>query len=80
MNPAQILPGAGALLPAVTGGSFVDGVLFLVWAALASFVALVGFYFLAEAVVVIVDIARNIRLLVQQGDAAGDKGPNKLAA
>jgi hypothetical protein len=80
LNPAQMLPGAGQLLPAVAGGTFMDGVLFLVWAALASFAALIVFYFLAEAVVVIVDIARNIRLLVHQGEAAAEKSPGKLSA
>ncbi len=67
LNPAQMLPGASQLLPTVTGGTFVDGVLFLLYAALASFAALVVFYFLAEATVVIVDIARNIRLMAKSG-------------
>jgi hypothetical protein len=80
LNPAQMLPGAGGLLPTVAGGTFMDGVLFLVWAALASFAALIVFYFLAEAVVVIVDIARNIRLLVHSGEATGENGSGKLAA
>jgi hypothetical protein len=53
---------------------------FLLMAVLLSFVFLVGFYFLAEAVVVVVDIARNVRLLVQQGGATGQKGAKNLPA
>ena len=29
---------------------------------------------------VVVDIARNVRLLVQQGGVPGQKGPGKMAA
>jgi hypothetical protein len=75
-----MLPGVGQLLPAVAGGTFVDGVLFLVWAALASFAALVIFYLLAEAVAVIVDIAHNTRRLVQQGETRDGRGATNLAA
>jgi hypothetical protein len=64
----------------VSGGTFVDGVLFLVWAAVLSFVSLVVFYFLAEGVVVVVDIARNIRLLVQQTSGTSEKGVKNIAA
>jgi hypothetical protein len=80
MTPARFLPGIGDMLPSVSGGTFLEGALFLVWSALVSFAFLVGFYFLAEAVVVVVDIARNVRVLVQQGEASGGKGPAKLAA
>jgi hypothetical protein len=80
MSPARFLPGIGELLPSVSGGTFVAGVLFLLWSALLSFAFLIGFYFLAEAVIVIVDIARNVRLLVEQGEAAGEKGPRSVAA
>jgi len=80
-SPVRFLPGIGDLLPSVSGGgTFLEGLLFLVWAALLSFAFLVGFYFLAEAVVVVVDIACNIRLLVQLGEAAGDKSPKSMAA
>ena len=71
MSPLRLVPGLGEMLPAATGGTFLDGVLFLLWSVVASFVSLVVFYFLAEAVVVLVDIARNIRLLVQQGGVTG---------
>ena len=80
MSPARFLPGIGDLLPSASGGTFLEGILFLVWSALVSFVFLVGFYFLAEAVVVVVDIARNVRLLVQQGETASEKGPKSIAA
>ena len=80
VSPARFLPGIGELLPSVSGGTFLEGALFLVWSALVSFAFLVGFYFLAEAVVVVVDIARNVRLLVQQGETAGAKGPKSIAA
>jgi hypothetical protein len=73
-SPVRFLPGIGGLLPPVSGGTFLEGLLFLVWAAVLAFVFLVGFYFLAEAVVVAVDIARNVRLLVQQGGMTGGKG------
>jgi hypothetical protein len=79
MSPLRFLPGIGELLPSVSGGTFLEGLLFLVWAAVLSFVFLVGFYFLAEAIVVVVDIARNIRLLVQ-GGVTGGKGSGKVAA
>jgi hypothetical protein len=80
MSPMRFLPGIGEMLPAVSGGTFLDGVEFLVLAVVLSFVFLIGFYFLAEAVVVVVDIACNIRLLVQQGGVAGQKGAKNLAA
>jgi hypothetical protein len=44
----------------------------LVWGALGAFVALILFYFLSEAIVVIVDIALNVRRLVQQSEATGE--------
>jgi hypothetical protein len=79
MSPVRFLPGIGEMLPAASGGTFLDGVSFLLMAVLLSFVFLVGFYFLAEAVVVVVDIARNVRLLVQQGGVSGQKGAKNLA-
>ncbi len=80
MSPQRFLPGIGEMLPSVSGGTFVDGVEFLLSAAVLSFVFLLGFYFLAEAVVGVVDIARNVRLLVQQGGVTDGKGSGKLAA
>ncbi len=71
-NPMEMLPGLGQLPFAVSGGTFVDGVMFLVWTALASFAALVVFYFLAEATLVIVDIARNVRLMVHPGTVSNE--------
>jgi hypothetical protein len=42
-------------------GTFVGGLLFLVYLALFSVAAIIVFYFLAESMVVLVDIAKNIR-------------------
>jgi hypothetical protein len=47
------------------GQSFVDGLIFLAAMAIAAFVALVVFYALAELVIVMVDIAINVRRLVK---------------
>jgi len=80
LNPARFFPGVGDLLPAVSGGTFLDGLLFLVWAALLSFAFLVGSYFLAEAVLVVADIARNVRLLVQRNSVPGESGRKGIAA
>jgi hypothetical protein len=80
MSPLRFLPVLGEMSPAATGGTFLDGVSFLLSAAVLSFVLLLGFYFLAEAVVVVVDIACNVRLLVQQGGVTGQKGAKNVAA
>jgi hypothetical protein len=80
MSPVRFLPGLGEMLPPVSGGTFLDGVEFLVMAVVLSFVFLVVFYFLAEAVVVLVDIARNIRLLVRQGGVTSQQGAKNLGA
>jgi hypothetical protein len=67
-NPMGLMPGLGNLLPAAPGGAgFLGGLAFLVYMCVASLMALVLFYFLAEASIVLVDVARHIRLLVKQG-------------
>jgi hypothetical protein len=67
LNPLLIMGGAGGFFPSVPGGNtFLTGLLFLVALAVAAFVSLLVFYFLAESVVVLVDIASNMRLLVRQ--------------
>jgi hypothetical protein len=45
--------------------NFVVGIVFLIVTALMAFAVLIFFYFLAEAVIVIADIARNVGLLVK---------------
>lgn len=66
-SPIQLLGPFGGMLPSTpAGGTFVTGISFLVLCALVAFLSLVAFYFLAEATLVLVDIARNIRGLVRQ--------------
>ena len=69
MNPMALLANVGTFIPNIpgmaesagTGGTFLDGLIFLVGMVVGAFVALVVFYALAELVVVIVDIAINVR-------------------
>lgn len=64
LNPLDMLGPVGELLPSRGDRvSFWGGILFLVGMTLTSAVVLAFFYFLAESVVVVVDIARNVRLL-----------------
>jgi uncharacterized membrane protein YhaH (DUF805 family) len=72
MSPRTLLSGMGELVPNIPGmgeggggQSFVDGLIFLAAMAIAAFVALVVFYALAELVIVMVDIAINVRRLVK---------------
>jgi hypothetical protein len=75
MSPTMLLSGLGGFMPPIPGlnelggQSFVSGLVFLVRMIVAAFGALVGFYALAELVVVLVDIAINVRRLVK-GQAA----------
>jgi hypothetical protein len=75
MSPAMLLSGLGGFMPPIPGlnemggQSFVSGLVFLVTMTIAAIVALVTFYALAELVVVLVDIAINVRRLVK-GQAA----------
>jgi hypothetical protein len=55
-------------------GPFLDGLLFLAGLAVMAFVALVSFYALAEMVVVIVDIAINVRKIENRAVAAAASG------
>lgn len=74
MNPMTILGPLGSFVPlpepqVLLGNSqFLDGIGFLVGMALFAFTFLVFFYFLAELVLVFVDIAKNIRVLVRSGE------------
>jgi hypothetical protein len=66
-NPLYLLGLIGHFFPSLSPeGTFLGGFLFLVYFALLSFVIIVVFYFLAESTVVLVDIAKNIRQLVQK--------------
>jgi hypothetical protein len=63
-NPLYLLGLIGHFFPSFSPeGTFLGGLLFLVYFALLSFVIIVVFYFLAESTVVLVDIAKNIRQL-----------------
>jgi hypothetical protein len=66
-DPLYLLGGIGHFFPSLSPeGTFLGGLLFLVYFALLSFVIIVVFYFLAESTVVLVDIAKNIRQLLQK--------------
>jgi len=63
-SPFGMLRELGAFLPsAPIGGGFVDGLIFLAYLCVASFLVLVLFYFLAESTLLLVDIAHNMRVL-----------------
>jgi len=67
----MLMAGFGALLPPIPGmaevggQSFVSGLVFLISMIVAAFASLVFFYAMAELVVVLVDIAMNVRRLVK---------------
>ena len=71
MNPAMLLSGMGGMMPTIPGlnemggQSFISGLVFLVTMIIAAFGALIAFYALAELVIVLVDIALNVRRLVK---------------
>jgi len=66
-DPLWLLGGLGAFLPTMSvEGTFLGGLLFLLYFLFLGFALLILFYFLAESTVVLADIARNIRQLVQQ--------------
>jgi hypothetical protein len=71
MSPTMLLSGLGGFMPPIPGlnemggQSFVSGLVFLVTMIVAGFAALIGFYALSELVVVLVDIAINVRRLVK---------------
>jgi hypothetical protein len=72
MNPAMLI---GSYLPVPAPPSipmesaFVAGLVFLIILLFAAFLVLILFYFFAEAVLVIADIARNVRVLVKASGA-----------
>jgi hypothetical protein len=71
MSPMMLMSGLGGFMPPIPGlsemggQSFVSGLVFLVTMIIAAFAALVAFYALAELVIVLVDIAINVRRLVK---------------
>jgi len=77
-NPGTLLTAIGSNLgpfaPALAGetgnGPFLDGLVFLAGLAVMAFIALVSFYALAEIVVMIVDIAVNVRKIESRDLAA----------
>lgn len=72
-NPLYLFGEMGRFFPSMSAeGTFLGGLLFLVYFALLSFVIIVVFYFLAESTVVLVDIAKNIRQLLQRGSERQD--------
>jgi zinc-ribbon domain len=65
-SPASLVPNLGPYAPNLAGaetgnGVFLDGLLFFAGLAVMAFISLVMAYALAEIVVVIVDIALNVR-------------------
>jgi len=73
VNPLELLRGVAGFFPSLyPEGTFLGGLLFLVYFALMSFGIIIIFYFLAESTVVLVDIAKNIRLLLA-GGSTGEK-------
>ena len=70
-NPFWLVRESVGILPSVpVESSFLGGLIFLLSMSVASFLMLVLAYFLAESVVVMVDVASHVRMLVRQGDHA----------
>ncbi len=78
-SPFEALRGLSGLLPsAPAGGSFVDGLAFLAYLCVMSFVMLMLFYFLAECTLLWADVAHNMRLL--RGHFVPSPAPAAVAA
>jgi len=78
MNPQSLLSSVPFGFPSAGGGgTFVSGLSFLAATAAFSFAVLVVFYFLAESVMVAVDIAMHVRRLAAL--PAPSAGPDKAA-
>jgi hypothetical protein len=62
-NALYMIKGSAPFFPSYgSGEGFWGGLVFIAGGLLSAFVGLVFFYFLAEAVIVLVDIARNIKM------------------
>lgn len=69
-NPLGALGGYGGYGYGMTAGEgFIVGVVFLLGAAILGFVALLVYYLLSELVVILADIARDVRVIRKQADA-----------
>ena len=67
INPVYLLGTVSGLFPVTAaGGTFFSGFMFLLNLVLLSFFGLLLAYFLAESVVVRVDIAKNMRTVAKQ--------------
>ncbi len=60
-NPVTLLDFGASLFPRSGAENFVGGLLYLITVAFASFVALLACYFVAEALYVLMSIARDVR-------------------
>lgn len=75
VNPlAELTPMAPLARSTYGEGTFLTGLVVLAYAAVTSFAILILLYFLAETVVVMVDIANNTRLLVAGGTVPSKPG------
>jgi hypothetical protein len=73
-DPSYFLDGLRSFFPAIGAeGSFLGGLTFLITMVLVSFAVLLMLYALAESIVVLVDIARNIRRLVPQTPSSSQR-------
>ncbi len=81
-SPFGLLRELGGILPSASAETtFTGGVLFLLSLSVVSFFVLTLSYFLAESSVVLVDVARHVRLLVRQGEVAlGTAAPSRCPA
>ena len=67
IHPFAILGAMAGLFPQVGfGNTFFGGIAFLLSLVLLSFFGLLVFYFVAESIVVMVDIAKNVRTVAKQ--------------
>jgi hypothetical protein len=74
-NPLHLLGQLGGFLPSPSANqSAVDGVVFLAFFCGASFLVLFVFYFLAEATLLLADIAHNVGLLTRRTALSSSSG------
>jgi hypothetical protein len=74
--PYALMRGLGDVMPSTsTNLTFLGGLAFLGYVGLISFLVLIFFYFLAESIVVMADIAVHVRLLVGPAPASAPPAP-----
>jgi hypothetical protein len=79
--PYVLMRGLGDVMPSTSANlTFLGGLAFLGYVGLISFLALIFFYFLAESIVVMADIAVHVRLLAGPGPASAPPVPAPVAA